>query len=145
VTDAPVLARLAAHPFRPSCLREELERHLDRQGETDRGIVSHALVGLLHDIDHGACPRCQGRLRGFRSQIPAGSRVTSCRCIPICSDCETLETREASIGVVYPVFDWYHDRSVRAEVEDDLAEIDAGERSSVLDLAELDDPEQPVG
>jgi hypothetical protein len=111
----------------------------------DRGIVGHALVGLLHDIDHGACPRCQGPMRGFRSQIPAGSRVTWCRCIPICADCETLETREAAIGVVYPVFDWYHDREVRADVERDLEELDAHERSSVVDLRPLDEPDRPVG
>ncbi|MEP6477415.1 MAG: hypothetical protein ABJC60_09100 [Actinomycetota bacterium] len=53
--------------------------------------------------------------------------------------------KEASIGVVYPVFDWYQDRAVRADVERDLAELDANQRSFVIDLHSLDDRGYPVG
>ena len=143
MTDAPLRARLSAHAFRAPCLRAELEVYLDRHGETDHGLVGHALVGLLHDIDHGACPRCQGPMPTAGS-IPAGSRVTTCRCIPICVDCESRETKEVSIGAVYPVFDWFHDREVRADVERDLAELEADQRSFVVDLTSFDDREHPV-
>jgi hypothetical protein len=77
--------------------------------------------------------------------VAGGSRVTSCRCIPICGECEARETKEASIGVDYSVFDWYHDRAVREDVEHDLAELDANQRSSVVDLTSLDDRGFPVG
>jgi hypothetical protein len=53
VADAPLRARLSAHAFRPSCLRLELERHVDEHGGGERGEIAHALAGLLHDIDHG--------------------------------------------------------------------------------------------
>ena len=145
LNDAPVQARFATHPFRPTCLRSELERHLDQQGEVDRGVVVHTLVGLLHDIDHGACPRCQGPSRTLPGGIPAGSRVTACRCIPICAECEAMEAKEASIGLVYSVYDWYQDRAVREDVERDLAELDANQRSFVIDLTSLNDREHPVG
>jgi hypothetical protein len=71
--------------------------------------------------------------------------VTSCRCIPICAECGARETAEASIGTLYSVFDWYHDRAVRADVERDLAELDADQRSFVVDLTSLDDPGRTVG
>ena len=144
MTDAPFNARFAAHPFRPTCLRTELERHLDQHGEVDHDVVVHTLAGLLHDIDHGTCPRCQGPSRTSSGDIPAGSRVTSCRCIPICGDCEARETKEASIGVLYSVFDWYQDRAVREDVERDLAELEASQRSFVIDLTSLHDREHPV-
>ncbi|MEO8292971.1 MAG: hypothetical protein ABI635_07495 [Actinomycetota bacterium] len=132
-------ARFATHPFRPRCLRSELERHLDRHGQVDDGVVGHALAGLLHDIDRDVCPRCQGALGTPAGRLSPGSRVTSCRCIPICERCEERETQEASIGAVYSVFDWYHDRAVRAEVERDLAQLDANERSFVVGLSDLED------
>jgi hypothetical protein len=143
LTDASLRARLSLHAFRPSCLRAELERHLDEQGQGDHGVVGHALVGLLHDIDHGICPRCQGP--PSPGERPAGSRVTSCRCIPVCAECEARETKEASIGALYSVFDWFHDREVRADVERDLAELDANQRSFVIDLTSFDDRGHPVG
>ena len=87
----------------------------------------------------------QGPTRRSADEFPAGSRVTSCRCIPICAECEARETHEASIGAVYSVFDWYHDRAVRDEVEQDLAELDAEQRSFVIDLNSFDDREHPVG
>ena len=145
MTDESLRARFATHPFRPRCLRSELERHLDQHAEAGRGVVAHALVGLLHDIDHGACPRCQGPLWAAPGAIAGGSRATSCRCIPICAECEARETKEASIGVVYSVFDWYNDRAVREDVERDLAELDADQGSFVTDLTPFDDREYPVG
>ncbi|MBA3691376.1 MAG: hypothetical protein H0W82_08205, partial [Actinobacteria bacterium] len=59
--------------------------------------------------------------------------------------CGARETKEASIGVVYSVFDWYHDRAVRADVERDLEELDANQRSSVIDLNSFDDRGYRVG
>jgi hypothetical protein len=71
--------------------------------------------------------------------------VTSCRCIPICAQCEVQEAKEASIGVVYSLFDWYQDRAVREDVERDLAELDDNQRRSVTDLTSFDDRQHPVG
>jgi len=52
--DADVLrSSSATHEFRPRCLKAEIERHLDERGDIDRGILIHALVGLLDDNDHG--------------------------------------------------------------------------------------------
>jgi hypothetical protein len=145
VTNPSFRTHSAAHPFRADCLRSEIERHLDRQGQGDRGVVARALVGLLHDIDRGVCPRCQAPMGSSRYQPSTGSRVTECRCIPICTECAAREMKEASIGVRYPVFDWYQDRAVRAEVERDLAELDAGQVPSLIDLTPLDDRGRPVG
>ena len=111
---------MGTHDFRPECLRAELDHHLDEHGDVDRGALAHALVALLHDIDHGACPRCQGPLRTADDRDPVGSRVRACHCIAICADCGDRETKEMQVGVRYPVFDWYRDREVRADLLRDL-------------------------
>jgi hypothetical protein len=109
----------AAHAFRSQCVREELERHLDEVGDDERAVLVHALVALLHDADHGICMRCQGPLRSEAGE-PVGSRVRTCRCIPICVRCGQMEEREDAVGALTSVFDWYRDREVRDEVERDL-------------------------
>jgi hypothetical protein len=140
---------VGAHPFRAECLKTELERHLDEHGDIDRGVLAHALVALLHDLDHGSCPRCQGPLRPFDDDEPVGSRVVACHCIPICRSCADLETKEATVGFRYTVFEWFNDRAVREEVELDLVDA-TGSRSLLMDIAaievpRLDDRVHPVG
>ena len=73
MTDASFRTRSAAHPFRADCLRSEIERHLDRQGQGGSGVVARALVGLLHDIDRSVCPRCPGPVGGTGDEPAAGS------------------------------------------------------------------------
>ncbi|GMA24678.1 hypothetical protein GCM10025864_24370 [Luteimicrobium album] len=36
------------------------------------------------EIETGSCPRCEGPLD---VETAAGSRVTTCRCVPICTEC----------------------------------------------------------
>lgn len=130
---------MGAHRFRAECLKTELERHLDQHGEIERGELAHALAALLHDLDHGSCPRCRGPLRPFQEDTAVGSRVVACHCIPVCRECGELETKEAAVGFRYTVFDWYNDRAVREEVELDLVDS-AGGRSFVTDLASIELP-----
>ena len=129
---------MGTHDFRPECVRAELERHLDLQGDVERGVLAHALVALLHDIDHGACPRCQGPIRTADGRDPVGSRVRACRCIPICALCGDLEEKEMEVGDRYAVFDWFRDREVRADLERDLGE-------SPFDLTRTEEGRHPVG
>jgi hypothetical protein len=113
---------VAAHSFRSQCVRAELERHLDEHGDDERAVLAHAIVALLHDVDHGVCMRCEGPLVSDDG-APVGSRVRACRCIPICARCGELEMKEAAVGTLTTVFDWYRDREVRAEVERDLRSV----------------------
>jgi hypothetical protein len=75
-----------AHPFRPQCLVTALEPSSDPKGEA---LVERA-THLVGEIDRGRCPRCGGPL-STASGLPAGSRVTACRCVPICGSCGAHE------------------------------------------------------
>lgn len=70
-----------AHPFRPQCLAEMPNEPLDG----DR------IAEIVNMIDAGRCPRCDGPLPDGKPIRPAGSRVTSCRCIPVCGPCGDAE------------------------------------------------------
>ena len=114
---------VATHGFRPRCLKAEIERLLDERGDFKRGLLVHAFVALVHDIDDGRCPRCQGPLRAAEDEEPVGSRVTSCRCIPLCAACSACEASERSVGGHSSVLDWYGSRAVRHDLERDLEGI----------------------
>jgi hypothetical protein len=130
-------ASSATHEFRPRCLKNEIERLLDERGHVGRGLLVHALVALLHDIDHGHCPRCQGPLYSVDGTAPVGSRVTSCRCIPLCTDCGAAESAERSVGGHPSLLDWYAGRAVRHDLERDLDEIGDASRTFVIDLTKV--------
>lgn len=69
------------HEFQPDCL-----------GKTDaasRGMANQ----IVADISSGICPRCRGPLPA-PPELPAGSRVTRCRCIPICGGCGSDEAHQ---------------------------------------------------
>jgi hypothetical protein len=65
------------------------------------------LEGLLSNIRLGTCPRCNGPLlpRG-EGEIPSGSRVTACRCIPICYECGEDEGFTSWEGGLDSAADW---------------------------------------
>jgi hypothetical protein len=105
-----------AHPFRPQCLREKLlaewpDYYREEYGVTEAALSYRDSAQALADVDdqavaiigligEGLCPRCgEGDL-----QYPAGSRVTSCRCIPICAACSDHESIP-SAGVL-PAISW---------------------------------------
>lgn len=143
MADNVMQAFSGTHQFRPQCLRAEIDRDLDEHGDVDRGFLIHALVGVLHDIDHGTCPRCEGPLATLGGDGPVGSRVTSCRCIPICARCGEHETLAASVGGSYSVFDWHNDRAVREDIAGDLEDVRARGRT-LIDLSSLEHRLPPV-
>jgi hypothetical protein len=79
-----------AHPFRPQCLVEGC-LHATSPTNLERGIAIAQV--LVESIDSRSCPRC-GAALPTRPELPAGSRVTSCRCIPICGRCGQHEAFE---------------------------------------------------
>lgn len=96
-----------AHPFRPACLKAKLELEaLDDPGL--EGQVLDALEELVWEIDRGFCPRC--REGDVREKFPDGSRITACRCVPICHACGEHEAvTVAEKGGLYGAFTWYID------------------------------------
>ncbi len=69
------------HDFRPTCLADT--------DANERGTADQ----IVADINSGRCPRCRSPLP-IQPRLPAGSRLTKCRCIPICSECGSDEGRE---------------------------------------------------
>jgi len=105
-----------AHPFNPEHL---IEAFMDSMGDEapDHQEAVEAVAVLVEAIDAGRCPRCDGAFAD--GQIPAGSRNTDCRCIPVCSECGRAEVYErevlalvsgpedlALMGMVGPVCEW---------------------------------------
>jgi hypothetical protein len=99
-----------AHPFRPSCLKSELERDAVYYEMTDEQVMDD-LAWLVSEIERGWCPRCEGRLPDGKPEFPAGSQISRCRCIPVCGDCGRHEQLSSAIdGVWYTSWNWVHDR-----------------------------------
>ncbi len=67
--------------------------------------VAAKIVGLLAV---GTCPRCHGPLPDGAPELPAGSRLTRCRCIPICGPCGTDEGDMQILGqtATSPAWKW---------------------------------------
>lgn len=111
-----------AHPFRPQCLLDAIDPE-EADAEWSRTAVDHA-AELIADIESDRCPRC-GR-EGLQAR-PAGSRITRCRCVPICGPCGG---HEASVALVtagsWPIFD-------PSTVDEDLQAADANGSVGILD------------
>ncbi|HME79333.1 MAG TPA: hypothetical protein VKI00_27845 [Mycobacterium sp.] len=73
------------HAWHPSVLNDT---DVDEGGDADQ---------IIWDIENGFCPRCDRPLPQGR-ELPAGSRVTACRSIPICGPCGSDEVHEALDG-----------------------------------------------
>jgi hypothetical protein len=146
-----------SHPFRPACLlsayRESLGDEFDPDDEY-QGIDEVAL--LVQDIDRGHCPRCG---RDFEHDNPAGSRLTPCRCIPVCAECGKAEVFEwealalidgpgdvVLTGMVGPVCSWPIDAEGQtlalAELEKRLS---VGNPLIETTVGDLEFREQPGG
>jgi len=79
-----------AHPFRPQCVIEALERDHDLTHDEQVEVAAQ----MVECIEDGRCPGCGQRNAAFEvdsTLMPAGSRATACRCIPICPACGELE------------------------------------------------------
>ena len=48
---------------------------------------------IIHNIESSRCPRCEEPLA---TKIPAGSRITDCRSIPICTSCRSDEAQQCT-------------------------------------------------
>jgi hypothetical protein len=81
-----------AHPFNPAHLVEAWLDSSDAEADGNRDDYRFEAVEdvaqLVELIDHGRCPRCA---RPMEMEFPAGSRVTNCRCIPVCWECGNCE------------------------------------------------------
>lgn len=80
------------HAFKPGCVSDAAKLAAvtdfgyspDDDGVTKIG--AHWAAKVSDSLDKGMCPRCRGKMPE-PPQYPAGSRVTSCRCIPVCNLC----------------------------------------------------------
>ena len=74
------------------------------------------VAGVVELLDSGKCPRCNGPLVRSEREYPAGSRLTDCRCIPVCGPCGF---REAIVPPSHRVFlpEWGNEDAVAREVE----------------------------
>lgn len=76
--------------------------HATVLADTDAGTAGNAdhIVSL---IEAALCPRCEGPLP---PEFPAGSRITQCRSIPICSRCGSDEAHQQARGRLENAGQW---------------------------------------
>jgi hypothetical protein len=104
------------HPFNPQHLVDAFMQSQDR-GCKDRTQAVESVSDLLIGLGESSCYRCGATLDS--RQTPNGSRVTECRCIPICRLCSEAEIYEPHaageihgpkdavlVGLLAPVCDW---------------------------------------
>ncbi|CAN5119800.1 hypothetical protein BH11ACT1_BH11ACT1_19190 [soil metagenome] len=136
------------HEYRHSCAEAEVALEL----VADEGITDALVARITHEyvtahLESGACPRCGGPLN---PAITAGSRVVSCRCIPVCPDCGSDE----ALSGVLPIIEWPEvDRAemlARAEqwmanAEPAVLDLDAGVIISESGVSKVKMREHPGG
>jgi hypothetical protein len=82
--EEPAWSFSGVHEFRVACLREAVTLAY-REDEVEDRRADDLLEGIIEGIREGRCPRCGGDYKA--DEIPAGSRLTACRCVPVCTDC----------------------------------------------------------
>ena len=92
------------HPFQRLCLEEEVSGWMKVVGATladpswapteehTRVASRRAVAPLLDLLEEGVCPRCGAAPLPEEPELPAGSKITSCRCVPICETCGGAES-----------------------------------------------------
>lgn len=95
---APVVHSFSGcHPYRPECVVASTELywldHLPDHMVTT--VAVHYTNRVTVALAEGQCPRCHDPLD---PKVTAGSRFTSCRCIPICPACEEDEANQMMLG-----------------------------------------------
>lgn len=87
----PIRTFSGAHPYRPQCVVESSRTLLETLlPDTAAELAVLNAERITKAIDAGICPRCSDPLRPETTPDdwrPAGSRATSCRCIPVCETC----------------------------------------------------------
>lgn len=111
-----------AHPYRPQCVAVALAElyaewpeymALTEERRAKLDLPNSRAVEITESIDNGDCPRCTGPL----TTGPAGSRVTSCRCIPICPACGDREA--FPYGTYTGITMWGSDELLEADEDAD--------------------------
>lgn len=101
----PVRSFSGAHPFRPACLQQAVHAvfEFDPDEFESEGVdpVQHVL-DLVQMVDRGECPSC-GRDLPTGNFMPAGSRLTRCRCVPVCVGCGNLEALHGIEVTAWPM------------------------------------------
>lgn len=89
-----------AHRFRPQCLADALREDYEAASDLTDGSwsterlateIDDRLEEAVYMLTEGYCPRCMAELQTIGGISGAGSRVTQCRCIPICAACGERE------------------------------------------------------
>ncbi|MDH2392352.1 hypothetical protein QCN29_26955 [Streptomyces sp. HNM0663] len=157
----PILTFSGAHPYRPQCVLNSARAILGEvlAGPDAEALAMHIAERVTTAVDSSVCPRCSdplaiaGAPEGWR---PAGSRATTCRCIPVCETCSSWA--EPMLGLL-AVTGWPTDFDdgedlTRKEIEADLIEqakaraqtavLEVGPEGAVLVTAEGTAPFLPL-
>src|ERR1035437_10111562 len=84
-----------AHPFRPQCVIDAIVTEWAQDGLDMTKRSTELAATITVKIDGGTCPRCDGALDLGNT---AGSRMTLCRCVPICPACGADELNQGILG-----------------------------------------------
>jgi hypothetical protein len=113
-----------AHLYRPQCLIDEYMVEMQDEGYDDDEIREAAIdhvAELTAMLARSECPRCGAPLN---PKVTAGTRMTVCRCTPVCPDCGTHEAYYSA-----GVWEWPLNRE---RVDEYLADLEARSTSAIL-------------
>lgn len=89
-----------AHPFRPACLTVAYKKAAEGEHSDPVDLHEAAIEFAARAVemaDAGQCPCCGGSFA--EGEIPSGSRITSCRCVPVCMGCSRREAFGSYLSV----------------------------------------------
>ena len=85
------------HPSKTECVVTSIVEEWMLDGIDAHEQAVRIAAQIRDDLADGRCPRCRGPLPE-PPELPAGSRVTPCRCAPICGRCGSDEANQAILG-----------------------------------------------
>lgn len=92
------------HEFRPGCVAVLIQNVWAELGLDQPVAGENFAARVTAYVNAGQCPRCEDDIA---DEVPAGSRVTQCRCIPICPACGVDEAYQPGLGRrLSPVWEW---------------------------------------
>jgi hypothetical protein len=91
------------HPFNPQHLIDAYLESAEGEGY-DRDEAAELVAELLEKVGEGRCLRCGAEFND--GEIPSGSKVTDCRCIPVCHVCGQAEAYTPLVEVEGPEDAW---------------------------------------
>ena len=106
------------HPYRPQCVVRSITR--DGWGFDATAVAQTHAERVTLAVDAGTCPRCGDEFAD--NEIPSGSRLTSCRCIPVCAACGADEANQHGLGQeCSPVWRWPVSKNWRTRRANEVA------------------------